>query len=123
MPITNHDDDDVTDVTDYLKRHRAFRQCRKFGHAFTPTHDNYYREAGSGLLYQRLRCLRGCGLPAVDTWHPKTMDRVGQRSIDYSAQPEYLAHGTRVTRIDVRMWERSNVKVVDEPRSRRQAKP
>lgn len=109
--------DEVTDVNDYFKQYKDFLLCRKLGHAFRPTHNGYFLERGSGLLYQRLQCIGGCGMTAVDTFHPKTLERVGNRAIGYSDKPGYLAKGTHISRQDARMWEVKNVKPKVEPKT------
>lgn len=103
--------DEVTDVNKYFKQHGRYVMCRKYGHTFRPTHEGYLVEGEMPnpiSLYQRLLCnpdIGGCGLTAVDTFHPRTLERIGNRYIEYAGQPEYLARGTHISRQDARKWE------------------
>lgn len=109
MSHTEHEE--ITDPIDYFRVHPEFHECRKYGHAFRPTHDGYLIEGpvrNPITLYTKLKCRQDCGLTAEDTFHPRTYERIGHRRIFYSDAPEYLAHGTHVTRLDARIWEAKN---------------
>jgi hypothetical protein len=116
------DDDDVTDINQYFKQFSAYQLCRTNGHMFRPTHTGYLIEGDAQrptALYKRLLCnpdAGGCGLTADDTFHPYTLERIGNRRIHYGEKPGYLAKGTHITRQDARLWEARSQGFGEKPR-------